>query len=83
MKEFRTKTMRVKISCTCVNSEYFDTHFRNYYNFVSCEIASSKTHGYYNKRFYKIRSLNDLNSSGLDMDRYFNLPIFICTSEIY
>lgn len=83
MEEFRTKTMSVKISCTCVNDEYFDTHFRNYYNFVTCQIGVSKKHGYYNMRFYKIKSLQVLNSSGLDMNRYFDLPIFVCASEIY
>lgn len=83
MEKFRTKTMRVKISCTCINQEYFDSHFREYYNFLSCEISPSKRHGYYNKRFYKIKSLQVLNSSGLDMDRYFDLPIFVCASEIY
>lgn len=83
MEKFKTKTMTVKIPCTCVNQEYFDSHLRKYYNFMTCEISSSKRHGYYNKRFYKIQSLRVLNSLGLDMDRYFNLPDFVCASEIY
>ena len=83
MEKFRTKTMSVKLICTCMNQEYFDNNYREYYEFITCDIASSKIHGYYNKRYYKIRSLKSLNSSGLDMDCYFNLPIFICTSKIY
>lgn len=83
MKEFRRKILSVKISCACVSKEYFDSHFRDYYNFFTCQIASSKRHGYYNKRFYKIKSLDVLYSLGLDMDCYFDLPPFICTSEIY
>lgn len=83
MEKFRTKTMRVEIFCTCVNIEYFDSHFRKYYNFLTCEISSSKRHGHYNKRFYKIKSLQDFISLGLDIDRYSDLPCFVCASEIY
>ena len=83
MEKFRTKEMSVKINCTLMNKEYFENNYREYYEFVSCEISKSKRHGYYNKRFYKIKSLRVLNSLGLDMDCYFNLPIFVCASEIY
>lgn len=83
MEKFRTKTMRVKISCTCVNSEYFDSHLREYYNFLTCDTCSSKRYGYYSKVFYKIESLPVLKSLGLDMDLYDDLPLFVCVSEIY
>ncbi len=83
MKEFRTKKMSVKISCACVSNEYFDSHFRDYYDFLVFDIGESKIHGYYRKTFYKIKPVSAVISLGLDMNRYVDLPSFVCTAVIY
>lgn len=83
MEKFRTKKMSVKINCTLMNEEYFDNNYREYYEFLSCEIAVSKTHGFYAKKFYKLKSVPLIIPSTFDLKLHANLPIFICTSKIY
>ena len=83
IKANRTKNLSVKISCVCVSKEYFDSHFRDYYDFLTYNTYKSKLHGYYGKTFYRIKSISDFVSYGLDIKRYSDLPRFICVSEIY
>lgn len=83
MKEFRKKTMSVKFYFTCVNDEYFDIHYRNYYDFLSYDKAYSKTYGSYTKTFYKLKTFKSVINTGLDMKMYYDLPPYVCASEIY
>ena len=83
MEKFRTKEMSVKLNCTCVNKEYFENTYREYYEFLSCSIVNSKTHGFYVKTFYKLKPLPLIIPSSFDVVSYSNLPIFVCASKIY
>lgn len=83
MEQFRLKTMSVKLTFTCVNDDYFDVHFRNYYDYLDFDIRKSKFHGNYCITFYKLKSLSDIMALELDTDFYYKLPCFICASEIY
>ena len=83
MEKLRTKTMRVKIPCALMNKEYFENNYREYYEFLSCDIAESKTYGFYVKNFYKLKCPPLIIPSTFDLELHANLPIFICTSKIY
>ncbi len=84
MKQFRKKTLSLKLYCTCVNDDYFDIHLLNYYDFLGFKLAESKVHGVYSKAFYRLKNFTDIKALGLDENFYFNeLPPYICVSNIY
>lgn len=83
MEKFRTERMSVKIDFTCVNDDYFNIHYSDYYDFLSYGYAKSKVHGYYLKTFYKLKTFLSATHSGLDMNLYYDLPLYVCASEIY
>ena len=83
MKECRRKTMSIELYVTCVNDDYFDIHYRDYYDFISYEIKKSKLYGSYDKTFYKLKPIDFFIKSGLDEDLYFELPFYVCASKIY
>lgn len=83
MENFRRKTMSIELCFTCVNDEYFDTHYRYYYEYLSCEVKKSKLYGSYSKTFYKLRPYEFIVDSCLDKDLYCKLPFFVCASKIY
>lgn len=83
MEKFRTKKMSVKLDCVCMNKEYFDVHYFEYYVFLNMQICYSKVHGTYFKSFYKLKSLVYILSLGLDKSKYYELPHFVCASKIY
>nr|CDL65690.1 unnamed protein product [uncultured bacterium] len=83
MKQFRRKQMRVKLDFTCVNADYFDSNFLDYYDLLTIELSQSKVHGFYCKSFYKLKSILAIKCLGLDKDFYYTLPQFMCKSEIY
>lgn len=83
MKECRRKTMSIELCFTCVNDDYFDTHYRVYYEYLSCDVKRSKLYGKYLKTFYKLRPYEFIVQTGLDKDLYCELPFFVCASKIY
>lgn len=83
MKEFSRKTMCVKLTCTCVNQNYFDEHFISYYDFLTCELIKSKSRGSYVKKFYKLKPYDYFDKHGCGDDLYCELPFFVCASRIY
>lgn len=83
MEKFRRESMRVELYVTCVSEEYFNDNLRDYYEFLSCKSVRSKEHGSYFKTFYKLKGFKSVIDTGLDMDFYYELPSFICASEIY
>ena len=83
MEKFRKEMMSVGLYCACVSEEYFYYNLREYYNFFTSELCKSEAHGLYEKEFYKLKSLSDIQALGLDTNSYHVLPCFICASEIY
>lgn len=83
MEKFKREIMSIKLLFTCVNEEYFDVHFRDYYDYLDFELSKSEVHGLYGRYFYKLKSTSDIVALGLDMNFYDGLPSFICASEIY
>lgn len=75
--------MDIKLWFTCVNDDYFENHYRAYYEFLSYDVKTSKLHGSYLKTFYKLRPYEAIVHSCLDKDLYCELPFFVCTSKIY
>lgn len=43
----------------------------------------SKGHGSYLQTFYKLKTFLSATHSGLDMNLYYDLPLYVCASEIY
>ena len=83
MKEFRTKEMSIKVRCTCVSDEYFRNNLRDYYSYLASDLSESKTHGFYFKTFYKLRSFSEIIDLGFDVDKYSKMPAYVCASKIY
>lgn len=83
MEKFRREMMSVEVLFTCVNDDYFDDHFRDYYDYLGFDISKSEVHGVYGRYFYKLKSTSDIVALRLDMNFYYRLPSFICKSEIY
>ena len=83
MKECIRKTMSIELCFTCVNDEYFDIHYRDYYEYLSCDVKRSKLYGKYLKTFFKLRPYESIVDSCLDKDLYSELPFFVCASKIY
>ena len=83
MKEFRTETMSVKFEFTCVNDDYFNIHYSDYYDFLAYGYTDSKESGSHLKTFYKLKSFNSAIHSRLNMNLYYDLPLYVCASEIY
>ena len=83
MKNCRRKTMSIALSFTCVNDDYFDIHYREYYEFLSCDVKKSKLYGSYVKVFYKLKSYETLVNLGISEDLICELPFFVCASKIY
>ena len=83
MENFRTKEISVKLCCTCINEDYFSTHYRRYYEYLSFETKKNKLYGTYVKSFYKLRPYEFFVETGLSDDLYCELPFFVCASKIY
>ena len=83
MKESRKKIMSIELYVTCVNDDYFDIHYSDYYYFISYEIKKSKLYGPYVKTFYKLKPIDFFMNSGLDVNLYRELPFYVCVSKIY
>lgn len=83
MKEFRTKEMSIKVRCACVNDDYFDLHYRDYYDYLTYELIKSESRGSYVKSFYKLKTFESVANFGIDEDLYCELPFFVCASRIY
>lgn len=83
MEKFRKEMMSIELYFACVNEEYFEDNFREYYDFLHFELSNSEAHGLHGKYFYKLKSPSSIIALGLDMDFYRELPCFICASEIY
>ena len=83
MKQFSKKTMSVKFYFTCINEDYFNNHYRAYYDFMAFASSRSKAHGFYVKSYFKIKTMSDILSLGLDKKTYYELPTYVCSSVIY
>lgn len=83
MKECIKKTMSIELYVTCVNDDYFDIYYRDYYDFIYYETKISKLYGSYVRTFYKLKPIDFFINSGLDVDLYTELPFYVCASKIY
>lgn len=83
MEKFKREMMSIEILFTCVNDDYFDDHFRDYYDYLYFDFSKSEVHGVYRRMFYKLKSLSYILYLGLDKNIYLKLPSFVCASEIY
>lgn len=83
MEKFRREMMSIELLFTCINEEYFDAHFRDYYYYLDFAFAKTEEYGVYRKMYYKLKPLSYISYLGLDKNMYLKLPCFVCASEIY
>ena len=83
MEKFRREMMSIELLFTCVNEEYFDVYFCDYYDHLYFDFSKSKEHGVYRKMYYKLKPLSYILDLGLDKNIYLELPCFVCASKIY